>query len=66
MTVLPLQPPENELMRGGEAARQLSRHELRFQRSLRNLNTPEWYRRAAVAPVAALGKNGHAASPHGA
>ncbi|KAF0314454.1 hypothetical protein FJT64_015089 [Amphibalanus amphitrite] len=50
-------PPENQLMRGGEAARQLSRHELRFQRSLRNLHTPEWYRRAAVAPTAALRRN---------
>ncbi|XP_043198117.1 uncharacterized protein LOC122368340 isoform X1 [Amphibalanus amphitrite] len=59
------QPPENQLMRGGEAARQLSRHELRFQRSLRNLHTPEWYRRAAVAPTAALRRNLDTASLQG-
>ncbi|XP_043198118.1 nascent polypeptide-associated complex subunit alpha, muscle-specific form-like isoform X2 [Amphibalanus amphitrite] len=58
-------PPENQLMRGGEAARQLSRHELRFQRSLRNLHTPEWYRRAAVAPTAALRRNLDTASLQG-
>ncbi|KAF0289290.1 hypothetical protein FJT64_001317 [Amphibalanus amphitrite] len=44
-------PPENDLMRG---ERQLSEHELRFQRSLRNLNTPEWYKKSSTKPETTL------------
>ncbi|XP_043229964.1 uncharacterized protein LOC122385642 [Amphibalanus amphitrite] len=46
-----VQPPENDLMRG---ERQLSEHELRFQRSLRNLNTPEWYKKSSAKPETTL------------
>ena len=48
------QPPENDLMRG---ERRLSEHELRFQRSLRNLNTPEWYKKSSTKPETALRKD---------
>ena len=34
--------------------RQLSEHELRFQRSLRNLNTPEWYKKSSAKPETTL------------
>ena len=34
--------------------RQLSEHELRFQRSLRNLNTPEWYKKSSTKPETTL------------
>lgn len=40
-------PPENTLMQQNE--NRLSEHELRFLRSLQNLNVPDWYRRRSQA-----------------
>ncbi|CAG0889045.1 unnamed protein product [Cyprideis torosa] len=37
-----VEPPENELMKGGE--RTPSEHELRIRRSLQKLNIPDWYK----------------------
>ncbi|KAG1698525.1 hypothetical protein GQR58_005694 [Nymphon striatum] len=39
-------PPENQLMRDGKVP---SEHELRFQKSLKNLTLPSWYRESSDA-----------------
>jgi hypothetical protein len=44
-----LQPPENELQKGGAGERVMSEHQLRVQRSLQKLNVPDWYKNSNVA-----------------
>jgi hypothetical protein len=44
-----LQPPENELQKGGVGERVMSEHQLRVQRSLQKLNVPDWYKNSIVA-----------------
>nr|CAD7203397.1 unnamed protein product [Timema douglasi] len=59
VVVMLLQPPENELQKGGE--RVMSEHQLRVQRSLQKLNVPDWYKNSSAArtPEGFLLKNQH-------
>lgn len=53
---LVLQPPENALQ--GLQGRVLSEHELRVQRSLQQLNVPDWYKNSARPAEGFLLKRG--------
>ena len=62
-----LQPPENELQKGGVGERVMSEHQLRVQRSLQKLNIPDWYKNSSVArgPEGFLLKRGSDGGGHG-